>query len=93
MTDEEYVDRLLELSTEFGKLVAGDERFASRIPPGAVVTFQVGHDVEFNRRAMAMAEERHRREPTVPMLVVHIDGLAPAASRLINPHLEPASFS
>jgi hypothetical protein len=85
MTDQEYVDRLLELSTEFGKLVAGDERLASGIPLGAVVVFQVGHDVEFNRRAMAMAQERHH--------VVHIDGLAPAASRLINPHLEPASFS
>ena len=92
MTDQEYVDRLLELSAEFGKLVAADERLASRIPPGAVIIFQIGTDTEFNRRAMALAKERRTREPAVPVMVVRVDGLAPPTSRLINPHLEPVSL-
>ena len=92
MTDQEYVERLLELSTEFGKLVAGDETLASRIPAGAAIVFQLAGETEFNLRAMAIAQERHRREPSLSLLVVRVDGLAPPSSRLINPHLEPASL-
>jgi hypothetical protein len=92
MTDQEYVERLLELSAEFTKLVASDDRLASQIPPGAVIVFQIAGETEFNQRAMAMAQERRAREPSVPVIVVRIDGLAPPASRLINPHLEPASL-
>ena len=92
MTDQEYVERLLELSTEFGKLVASDERLASNIPPGAVVTFELAGDTEFNSRAMAMAKERHTREPSLPVIVVRVDGLVPPTSRLINPRVTPASL-
>ena len=70
MTDQEYIDRVLELSLEFGKLTVGDERLASAIPLGAVIVFQISGDTEFNRRAMAMAQERHVREPAVPIMVV-----------------------
>ena len=92
MTDQEYIDRVLELSLEFGKLTVGDERLASAIPLGAVIVFQISGDTEFNHRAMVMARERHVREPSAPIMVVRVDGLAPSASRLINPHLEPASL-
>ena len=92
MTDQDYVDRLLELSTEFGKLVAANDDLASKIPPGAVIVFQVAGEPEFNRRAMTLARERHAHEPTLPVMVVHVDGLAPSASRLLNPHVEPASL-
>lgn len=90
MTDQEYVERLLELTTEFGKLVVADARLASGIPPGAVIVFQIGTETEFNRLAMAIARERHAREPSLPMVVVRVDGIAPPTSRLINPHLERA---
>jgi len=92
MTDHEYVERLLELSTEFDKLVVGNERLASMIPSGAAIMFQVAGETEFNRRAVAIAQERHRHEPSLPIMVVRVDGLTPSTSRLINPHLEPASL-
>lgn len=92
MTDQAYVDRVLELSTEFGKLVANDESLASRIPPGAVIVFQLSGENEFNRQAMAIAQERHVREPSLPVIIVRVDGLAPPTSRLLNPHLESASL-
>lgn len=66
MTDQEYVDRLLELSAEFTKLLTADEGLAARIPPG--------------------------KERSLSMIIVHVDGLVPATSRLINPHLETASL-
>ena len=92
MSDQEYVDRLLELSTEFGKLVVSNERLASQIPPGAFIVFQVTGDAAFNQQAMSIARERHRKEPSLSAIVVRVDGLAPPSSRLLNPHLEPASL-
>lgn len=92
MTDQEYVERLLELSAEFSKLVTADERLASQIPLGAAVVFQVSGQTGFNRRAMATAKERHAHDPSLPIMMVHVDGLAPPASRLINPHLESVSL-
>ena len=91
MSDQEFVDELLELSTEFGKLVATDEALAAKIPPGAIIVFQVNGHATFNQRAKTMAQERHQREPAVPVLMVHVEGLSPPTSRLINPHLEVAS--
>lgn len=92
MTDQEYVDRLLELSAEFTKLLTADEGLAARIPPGAVIVFQITGDTAFNQRAMTIAKERHAKELSLPMIIVHVDGLVPATSRLINPHLETASL-
>lgn len=92
MTDQEYLERVLELSTEFGKLAVEDEELASRIPLGAAIVFQITGETDFNRRAMALAKERRGRESSLPMIVVRIDGLAPPTSRLINPHLEPAAL-
>jgi hypothetical protein len=92
MTDREYMDRLLDLSTEFGRLTAQNEQLAARIPLGAAIVFQMTGDEEFNRRTMAIAKERHEQDPSVSIIIVHVDGIAPLTSRLLNPHLEPASL-
>ncbi len=92
MTDHEYVDRLLDLSAEFGRLTAQDEQLAARIPLGAAIVFQITGDVEFNRQAMTIAKERHAQDPSVSIIIVHVDGIAPLTSRLLNPHLEAASL-
>lgn len=92
MNDDDYVSRLLELSAEFGRLTAQNEQLAARIPLGAAIVFQITGDVEFNRQAMTIAKERHEQDPSVSIIVVHVDGLAPVTSRLLNPHLELASL-
>ena len=91
MSDDEFINQLLDLSSEFSKLVMADDTLAAKIPAGAAIVFQITGQSDFNRRAMAIAHDRHQREPSLPVVVVRVDGLAPPTSRLINPHLELAT--
>ena len=90
MTEREFADRVLELGSEFDRLVLRDEKLANRIPNHAVIVFQVNGDTAFNRRARDLA--KRNREPGQPIVVVSVSGLAPPlASRLLDPKIKIAS--
>ena len=91
MSDDDFVSQLLDLSGEFSKLLMTDVALAAKIPQGAAIVFQIADQSDFNQRAMAIAHERHQREPALPVIIVHVDGLSPPTSRLLNPHLELAT--
>lgn len=90
MTEGEFADRMLELSSELDRLVLRDEKLADRIPNNAVIVFQVNGDEAFNRHARDLA--KRSRQPNQPVVVVSVSGLAPPlTSRLIDPKIEVAS--
>ncbi len=87
MSDKEFFEKSLTLSTEFSKYVLAHLEVSDQIPEEALVVFLLTNDPEFNERSIAVA--RANREKDQPVVVVKADGLAqPLESRLINPHLE-----
>lgn len=90
MSERDFADRMLELSSEFDRLVLHDEKLANGIPNNALIVFQVNGDEAFNRHARDLA--KRSREPNQPVVVVSVSGLAPPlTSRLIDPKIQVAS--
>jgi len=89
--EESFVHKTLELSTEFSKLVLSDEALARKVPNEALIVFQIEGDEAYNTESLRLAKVSHSREPERPILFVHVKGLAPVTSRLIEPHLEVAT--
>ena len=86
----EFAQRQLELTAEFGKFVFDHPEIDERLPDGAYVYFEIEGEVEFNRYCLSLAEHRQRDEG-VPIVRVHVKGLAPPqGSRLIDPVIEQA---
>lgn len=90
MTEREFFERSLELSTEFDRYILAHPEVAERIPPDALIVFTLQDDPEFSRQSVALA--RAQREPHQPTIVVNVQTLRPAMeSRLVNPRIETAS--
>lgn len=90
MTENEFFERSLEISTEFDRYVLSHPEVAEKIPDGALVIFLLEDDAEFNKKSLDIA--RQRREEGQPLVLVKIKGLTPpVVSRLIEPRLEIAS--
>lgn len=87
MTDKEFFEKSLTLSTEFSKYVLVHPKMSEQIPDNALVAFLLADDPEFNKQSIEVA--RANKEKDQPVIFVKADGLAqPMESRLINPHLE-----
>lgn len=90
MTDKEFFEKSLIISTEFSKYVLAHPEVGAQIPEDALVVFALANDPEFNEHSIEVAHAN--REKNQPVIFVKIDGLAqPLESRLINPHLEFSS--
>lgn len=88
MTDHAYFERALELATEFDRYVLAHPDVAERIPPDALLVFQLADDPAFSQRSLELA--RARREPGQPVVLVQVQTLRPPLeSRLVDPHVEP----
>jgi hypothetical protein len=90
MTDKEFFDRVLEVSTEFDKYVLSHPEVAEKIPPDALVVFILKDEPEFNQRAIELAHQK--RASGQPIVKVEVERLLPLfESRLVNPQLKLVS--
>ena len=90
---EEFAQRQLELTGEFGKYIIDHPEVDDLLPPESYIYFQIDGDEEFNRYSRELAEKRPREIGT-PIVRVRVKGLAPLqGSRLIDPVIEPVSAS
>ncbi|MDO8734436.1 MAG: hypothetical protein Q7K21_04690 [Elusimicrobiota bacterium] len=89
MTDKEFFDRAIEISTEFDRYVLSHPDIAEKIPDGALIVFLLKNDTEFNTKSLEIANKR--REPNQPLVKVSMEKLLPPfETRLVNPQLELA---
>jgi hypothetical protein len=90
MNSQEFADRQLELTAEFGKYVFAHPEVDDQIPNGAYVYFEVEGDSAFNAYTRTLADRK--RKEGVPVVLVRSKGLAPPQdSRLIDPVIEAVS--
>jgi len=90
MTDQAFFERSLELATEFDRYVLAHPEVAERIPPDALLVFQLADDPVFSQRSLELA--RTRREPNQPVVLIQVQTLrSPLESRLVDPRVEPVS--
>ncbi len=71
------------LGVEFDRYVREHDAFADKIPRGALVIIQVEGNEPFNKWARDITREG--REKGQPIVYVHVKGLKPRTSRLIDP--------
>lgn len=89
MTEKEYFERALEVSTEFDRYVLSHPEIAEKIPQNALVVFLLENEPEFNEKALEIAHKQ--REPNQPVVKVKVQKLLPPIeTRLVNPQLELA---
>jgi hypothetical protein len=81
-----YERRNAVLGAEFDRYVREHLRFASRIPKGAQIVLQLPNDPKFNAWARRLA--KRQREAGQPVVLVTVQRVRPAKSRLVSPRLE-----
>ena len=89
MTEQNYFEKNLELSTEFSKYLLAHPELESQIPEGAQIVFLVESDPVLSRKNLELAKQQQAQKQ--PVLFVHVKGLRPELSRLIEPRLEKAA--
>lgn len=90
MTEQEFFERSLELSTEFDRYILTHPEVADRIPPDALLVFQLADDPAFSQQSLELA--RAHRDPNQPVVLVQVQTLRPPfESRLVNPRVEAIS--
>jgi len=78
------------LSSEFDKYVLAHPKMADKIPPNALIVFQLEGNRKFNRWSRELAERyREKGQPTV---LVCVKDLQPAVSRLVGPKLKKVAI-
>jgi hypothetical protein len=87
MTDKEFFDRVVEISSEFDKYILSHPEIAEKIPDGALIVFLLKNDTEFNKKSLEIAHKQH--ELNQPLVRVSMEKLLPPfETRLVNPQLE-----
>jgi len=87
----EFAKKQFELAAEFGKYVFAHPEVDERLPDGAFVYFEIEGEPDFRQYSKELAAKQ-RREEGVPVVLVHVKGLAPPQqSRLIDPVIEAIS--
>ncbi len=71
------------LVTEFDRYLVEHHEFAKKLPRKAQIVIQVEGDEEYNEWSREIAEKQ--REKGQAAIYVHVKGLKPAHSRLIEP--------
>lgn len=86
MNNENLIKKNIELSAEFGKYLLDNPDIAAKIPPEAAIVFLDETDPELTEYNLALSKEALKQGK--PVVKVHIKGLAPETTRLLEPHLE-----
>ena len=85
MTEQEFFERNLILTTEFDRYLLAHPEMAEQVPSNAQIVLLPQDDPELCEKNREVAAAQ--REPGQPVVHVHIERLAPSVSRLVNPHL------
>ena len=87
MTDKEFFEKSLEVSTEFDRFVLTHEELAAKIPDNALIIFEIEDDPEFSAKSNQISMTR--KEPNQPIVRVKIKRLLPPLeSRLLEPEVK-----
>ena len=90
MTEKEFFNRALEISTEFDRYVLSHPEIAEKIPQDALIVFLLENNSEFNKKSLEIAHKH--REANQPVVKVKVEKLLPPVeTRLVNPRLELAA--
>jgi hypothetical protein len=85
MSEKEFFEKNLVLTTEFDRYILEHPEVAEQIPLNAQIVLLPKDDPEICQRNREVATAR--REPGQPVVYVRIEKLAPQISRLVNPQL------
>lgn len=85
MTEKEFFEKNLILTTEFDRYLFEHPEVAEQIPLNAQVVLLPEDDPELCEKNRAVAAAQ--REPGQPVVYVRITKLAPLLSRLVNPQI------
>lgn len=89
MTDKEFFEKSLEVSTEFDRFILAHEEIARKIPDNALIVFEIEDNPEFTAKGNQIAQIR--KEPNQPLVKVKIKRLLPPLeTRLLEPELKIA---
>ena len=86
MSEKDLFEKNLVYSTEFSKYVLDHPEMEAELPQGAQVFFLVDSDPVLTQKNVELAHSQKTQGQ--PVIFVHVKGLRPEASRLIEPHLE-----
>lgn len=87
MDPMQFTDKQFELAAEFAQYVADHPEVDEFLPENSHIYFEIEGAGEFNACSREQAERR--RHEGVPLVLVRTKGLAPQASRLIEPVIQP----
>lgn len=85
MNEQELFEKNLVLTTEFDRYLLEHPEVAEQIPLNAQIVLLPDDDPELSQMNHKIAAAQ--REPGQPIVSVHIQQLAPAISRLVNPQI------
>ena len=87
MTDKDFFEEAVEVSTEFDKYVLAHPEIAEKIPQDALLVFLLENNPEFNKKSIELANKQ--RSTNQQVVVIRAENLLPAfESRLVNPRVE-----
>ena len=84
---EAIVEKNITLSFEFERYVMESPDILLQIPDGAAVVFLPKDDPELYRVNLETAHKLQAEGKAASVVFLEVEALAPARSRLINPHL------
>lgn len=84
---ETIVEKNITLSFEFERYVAEHPEMLNQIPDGAAVVFLPKDDPELYRVNLETARKVQAEGKATSVVFLEVEALAPARSRLVNPHL------
>ena len=85
MSEQELFEKNLVLTTEFDRYLLEHPEIAEQIPLNAQIVLLPDDDPELSQKNREIAAAQ--REPNQLVVYVHIQQLAPAISRLVNPQI------
>lgn len=84
---ETITEKNITLSFEFERYILEHPDLLTQIPPEAEVILLPKDDPELYRINLETAQKTEYSANASPVVYIEIEALAPARSRLINPHL------
>jgi len=84
---EAIAEKNITLSFEFERYVVEHPEILEQIPDGATVIFLPKDDPELYRVNLETAHKAQVTGRTPSVVFLEVEALAPARSRLVNPHL------
>jgi len=84
---EAIIEKNITLSFEFERYIAEHPEILEQIPEGAAVIFLPKDDPELYRVNLETARKAQAEGKASCIVFLEVEALAPARSRLVNPHL------